>query len=38
MGPMLVALICTLLLRQRVSCRSVWECLADWLGLSLGHG
>lgn len=34
-GPMLVALICALSLRQRVSRRGVQEFLADWLGVSL---
>ena len=34
-GPMLVALICALSLRQRVSRRGIQEFLADWLGVSL---
>lgn len=34
-GPTLVALICALSLRQRVSRRGVREFLADWLGVSL---
>jgi hypothetical protein len=34
-GPMLVALICALSLRMRLSRRRIREFLADWLGLSL---
>jgi hypothetical protein len=34
-GPMLVALICALSLRMRLSRRRIQEFLADWLGLSL---
>ena len=34
-GPTLVALICALSLRQRVSRRGIQEFLADWLGVSL---
>lgn len=35
-GPLLVALICALSLRMRLSRRRIQEFLADWLGLSLG--
>jgi len=35
-GPMLVALICALSLRMRLSRRRIQEWLNDWLGLSLG--
>jgi hypothetical protein len=35
-GPLLVALICALALRMRLSRRRIQEFLADWLGLSLG--
>jgi transposase len=34
-GPLLVALICALALRMRLSRRRIREFLADWLGLSL---
>ena len=34
-GPLLVALICALSLRMRLSRRRIREFLADWLGLSL---
>jgi len=35
-GPLLVALICALSLRMRLSRRRIQEFLADWLGLALG--
>jgi transposase len=35
-APLLVALICALALRLRLSRRRIQEFLADWLGLSLG--
>jgi len=37
-GPMLVALICALSLRMRISRRGIREFLADWLGVKLCIG
>jgi hypothetical protein len=37
-GPMLVALICALSLRMRISRRGIREFLGDWLGVALSIG